>query len=401
MIPPAAQLQPSPATANRKSIVFVSSVFDRAREGPAIYAHYLWEHFSRHAYFDFHLVTPESSIRDSRIHVSGAGTGSLDTYERLQRKALAVAHELGAGTVVHGNAAHSMYRFRDYKGPLILQVNDYDPAEVYKDTLGYLVKLQWKRYLALCWRRGKEAGILKRADLILCNSGYTHAAVLRSYKPDAKRCRVLYKAVATENFVRPAVLPADPFPGMPGQNRLVFVGTNWRRKGLDVLLRALKQAVAKIPQAQLVVIGPEPDAELRALAGKYGVLENVHFAGRVARAELPNMLWHSAIAVLPSRKEALGVAVLEALAAGVAVVATRVGGIPEIIAHPYQGRLVEPEDSAALAETIIRLLSASGELERLARVGPARAAEFGREVMLGKLESIYRQLTERHEKPQP
>lgn len=141
------------------------------------------------------------------------------------------------------------------------------------------------------------------------------------------------------------------------------------RKGLDVLLRA----VAELRDARLVVAlageGPEAPA-LRALVSSLQLGESVRFLGR--RDDAGDLLAACDLFVLPSRAEGLGVAALEALGAARPVVASRVGGLADLIEHERNGLLVPPDDVVALAAAIARLRDDTPLRTRLAAAGPAR-----------------------------
>ena len=106
-------------------------------------------------------------------------------------------------------------------------------------------------------------------------------------------------------------------------------------------------------------------AAIRALLQGAGVAERVYLLGRRTRTEVAALLWHSDVLVLPSRREALGVAVLEGMAASLPVVASRAGGIPEILRPGVEGLLVEPEDAqvgGVAGGSSCRPRSASGDV---------------------------------------
>jgi glycosyltransferase involved in cell wall biosynthesis len=128
-------------------------------------------------------------------------------------------------------------------------------------------------------------------------------------------------------------------------------------------------------------------------ARERGIEDRLHYVGWVHGAEKERVLQDTTIYVLPSYHEGLPVGVLEAMAAGVPVVATRVGGIPDTVQHGCEGELVTPGDVDALTEALDRLLRDTSYRENLGRAGQRRvSAQFDAEVVLERLGTIYRSL---------
>lgn len=141
------------------------------------------------------------------------------------------------------------------------------------------------------------------------------------------------------------------------------------RKGIDVLLRAA--AALHDPRLLFAIAGDGPEAApLRALAVELQLGDAVHFLGR--RDDAGDLLAACDLFVLPSRAEGLGVAALEALGAARAVIATRVGGLADLIADGASGLLVPPADAGALAAAIAKLRDDAALRAKLAAAGPAR-----------------------------
>lgn len=140
---------------------------------------------------------------------------------------------------------------------------------------------------------------------------------------------------------------------------IVSVATWEQKKGLDILLRAFAVIKRSHTGIALVLIGRAGAAEsaLRALASELGIANDVLFLGEVPHAQVGLYLEHAKAFCLPSRAEPFGIAILEAGAYRLPVVATRVGGIPEIVTDGESGLLVEPDDAAALAAALDRVLS--------------------------------------------
>ena len=170
------------------------------------------------------------------------------------------------------------------------------------------------------------------------------------------------------------------------------------RKGVDVLLRALAR-LAERPALWIAGDGPERSG-LEKLSQQLGVASRVRFLG--ARSDAADLLAACDVFVLPSRLEGLGVAALEAMAAGRPVVASKVGGLAESVIEGRTGLLVPPDDPVALAGALQRLLE-DGELRReLGAAGPDRVAEgFLPEQMVEAYESLYAEVVRPSPEPRP
>ena len=165
-----------------------------------------------------------------------------------------------------------------------------------------------------------------------------------------------------------------------------------RRKGLDVLIEALRRLAAEGPPPRLWIAGEGPErGALEAQALRAGLGDRVRLLGR--REDAADLLAACDVFVLPSRREGLGVAALEAMAAGRPVVASRVGGLAAAVLDGRTGLLVPPEDPAALAAAIATLLGDGALRSRLGAAGPARVeADFGAEGMVEAYEKLYREI---------
>jgi glycosyltransferase involved in cell wall biosynthesis len=147
-------------------------------------------------------------------------------------------------------------------------------------------------------------------------------------------------------------------------------------KGPDVLLDAWARVLREVPEAHLQIVGAGPmDASLRTSVDGLPVPSSVRFRGRVARDEVANAIDHARMLVAPSRSEGLGLAILEAMSRGRAVVASDVGGIPELVLDGETGWLVPPERDDLLADAIVALLRDDARCERLGRAGRDRVGD--------------------------
>jgi glycosyltransferase involved in cell wall biosynthesis len=152
-------------------------------------------------------------------------------------------------------------------------------------------------------------------------------------------------------------------PAAPSRFTVLFVGRLYRRKRVDVLLRAAAEALRHIPELEIRVVGNGPcAASLRALGRDLRLENTVAWLGDVTRSQLAEEYNRCSVFCLPSVQEGFGIVLLEAMAARRPIVATRAAAIPEVAPH---GLLVEPDNPRTLAEAI----------EMLYRSPEARAAQ--------------------------
>jgi glycosyltransferase involved in cell wall biosynthesis len=166
-----------------------------------------------------------------------------------------------------------------------------------------------------------------------------------------------------------------------------------RDKGLDVLLEACGLLRARGLDLRLALVGEgEEEAALRAQAQRLGLGESVDFLGAVAPGDLAPHYRAADVVVLPSRREGLGLVLVEALFCQRPVIGTRVGGIPDVVADGETGLLVPPDDPLALAEALAHLLSDPVLATRLAAAGYAHVRQhFSAQVVAQRMAAVYRQ----------
>ncbi len=138
---------------------------------------------------------------------------------------------------------------------------------------------------------------------------------------------------------------------------LYFGRLDWFQKGLDTLLDAAAMVLGERPGLELRVAGRGKDLErCRARASELGIAARVRFLGAVSEAERQTLFAGANVLLMPSRFEGFGMVAAEAMAAGVPLVATEAGSLPEVVSPPGGGVLVPPSDPVALAAAASRLL---------------------------------------------
>ena len=172
---------------------------------------------------------------------------------------------------------------------------------------------------------------------------------------------------------------------------VLAIGRHVPQKGFDVVLRAVAE-LGQTSQGEfdLLLAGDGPEqAALRTLAEELGLAERVRFVGRVEHAQALALFAGCLFFVLPSRHEPFGLVNLEAMAAGKAVVASRVGGVPEIVVDEETGLLIPAEDVSALAGALARLAGDPGLRGRFGAAGHRRAELFAWPTVVERYLAVY------------
>lgn len=227
---------------------------------------------------------------------------------------------------------------------------------------------------------------LRAADWV-CGSSEAILKLGRQLAPDLKsHSSVIHNGIDIPEL-SPVPLPTDT-------PRFLCLGRLAPEKGFDVALTAFATICERFPQASLVVAGDGPThLDLKQQAATLGLSHAVRFVGSVDPLAVPALINEATIVLMPSRQESLPMVALEAAIMARPVVASRVGGLPEVIAHHETGLLVETEDSKAMAEAALFLLERSDLMTHIGQVARRRAQErFSWEQHLAAYDALYQQL---------
>lgn len=230
-----------------------------------------------------------------------------------------------------------------------------------------------------------ETAALRRADavVVLSQQGVRDA---RRSGVTADRTHVVPSGFEPAKFA--GAVAADPFPQV-GRPRIGFVGRLASSKRPDLLLRAFD--LVQQP-AYLVIVGDGPERRrVHAMAAASGRRERVHLTGFVAHERVPAVLASLDLLVLPSDYEELGSVLLEAMATGLPVVATRAGGIPEVVRDGVTGLLVPPGDMQALAGAIDSVLADPQHARKLGGAARHHAEAYAWPHLAQRVATVYEQ----------
>jgi glycosyltransferase involved in cell wall biosynthesis len=260
-------------------------------------------------------------------------------------------------------------------------------------TLWYGAELRWVQG-SLSWLRWLVRWAVRTSDQVVAISSYTASEVKRIADVPV---RVIPYTVGLEDAEQaPPPPPPPPRPSRDGAFRVLFVGRLVERKGVAGLL----DAVGRLPAAlgtRLEIIGEGPERpRLEAQIRQAGLHDRVVLRGRVSTADLRAAYAAADVLVLPSvldsrsDTEGLGVVLLEAMSYGVPVIASRIGGIPDIVGDGETGLLVPPGDPGALAAALERLAVDPGLRQRLGSAGREHVrAHFSWDSIVARWEECY------------
>ena len=237
-------------------------------------------------------------------------------------------------------------------------------------------------------KRVAAHALLGTADVLVAQSRWTHdlaCDVLRELGLAERTGRVRVIPLGTDpELFRPGLDPAPLIAGhgLPAGRWLLTVARLVPHKGMDTTIRALALLALRYPDLRYAIVGQGPErGALEDLARGEGVAERVHFLSGLGDESLPLAYALATVYVGASRQtakdvEGFGIALLEAQAAGIPVVAGQSGGIPDAVQDGVTGVLTDPEDPAAVAAAIAGLLDDPGRAQQFGAAGRAAVERF-------------------------
>ncbi|HSE40481.1 MAG TPA: glycosyltransferase family 4 protein [Acidobacteriota bacterium] len=225
---------------------------------------------------------------------------------------------------------------------------------------------------------------IRSADWVTAVSKATLSDTLQLVPEIANRSSVIYNGLEFPD------LPHNPISFHKSQ--ILYIGRLAHEKGVDIAITAFASVQKYFPDARMVIAGDGPARiELEQQAASVNLNDSIKFTGWISPEKVPELLNQSAIVVMPSRyREPLGLVAIEAAQMCRPVVATRVGGLPEVVKHEETGLLCEKENAHALTEAILFLLKHPDEAIKMGQLGNRRAAEvFGLEKFIENYEKLY------------
>ena len=301
----------------------------------------------------------------------GGRQGSLDPLLENRRQ-VAKLKQTFAPDLVHINSYGQSILFHlntssAYPAPMLLTLHQPLPHE----PVGHQTLL---------------GSLLRTLDWVTTSSESVLAQIRELVPEITPRSSVIY------NGLTPPVFGLQPISFDPP--RLLCLGRLVKSKGFDLALAAFARVIERFPTARLVVAGEGPQAgKLKQQTIELGLTECVEFVGGVRPEKVVDLIAHSTLVLMPSRLEGFGLVALEAGAMARPVIATCVGGLPEVIVHGETGLLVNQENSPALADAIALLLDHTDVAVQMGQAGRRRVGEaFSWERCVDAYDTVYQKL---------
>ena len=229
------------------------------------------------------------------------------------------------------------------------------------------------------WRIDEKT---RRARFVACISAFCRAQLMCfAGRADWDKLKIIHCGIEPTRYA----------PSRHEGQTLLFTGRLAGVKGVPVLLRALSALAPRHPELRLRLIGDGPErAVLEAMAAELGIAARTEFLGYRSQAEVAEALTEADVFVLPSFAEGVPVVLMEAMAAQVPVVTTRIAGVPELVDHGVSGLLVPPGEAEALTEALEALLADPDLRRSMGAAGRAKVeAHFTAKTEAAKLSALF------------
>jgi len=243
------------------------------------------------------------------------------------------------------------------------------------------------RFLMKVYNRSLGRLSLRKADKIIATTKLEADFLVNVAGADPNKIKVIPEGVDLDLF-KPSRTKLE------SERVILFVGRIAPEKGLIYLVKAVPRVASVFPSMPILIVGEDQGIQkhLVKVAEKLKVEKIVHFLGPKFGYELARTYQKARIFVLPSLYETFGLAILEAMATGLPVVATRVGGIPELVEDGRNGILISPRDHRALAEAIIELLSDRELSLKISERNTKKAKRYSWKSIAARVEGVYKDL---------
>ncbi|WP_247236061.1 glycosyltransferase family 4 protein [Telluribacter sp. SYSU D00476] len=349
-------------------ILFCTNTFENVQNGPSKFANHLLEINQRFEGIEIRILTEDIStsrldsykgqvIRvDPKINPLTRPWGFLYRMFPYYRACASLRAEYPYDIVIFNNAITGIWAARKLPVPVIGMINDY--TSLTHSWVSFDASWQWFRRFIFKWSERLACSV---EDGILVNSEYLFNQVKATYGVPSAKLRIVYKGLK--------VYPMPIRSPIPSQSsiKVLFVKSDYKLGGLYDVINALSSIAERT--FELYVVGPALRFKEDIVKATTSTHVQIRFVGPATQQEVYGYMQHCDLFVVPSYKEALGVANLEALMNGIPVITSQVGGIPETMDHGTNGWMVPPGQVDKLADTIRHVIANPAERQEKQQKG--------------------------------
>jgi len=292
-------------------------------------------------------------------------------------------------------------------GKALLTLRKVNPDMIHAQSVkigitGFLAKkLLKKPYIV--WGRGTDVYLRWFIEKLISRSVLKNADAVISLTEDMKQ--EMQKIYNRQIFVIPNGVELRKFENLSKESArrklhveanekiILFAGRLHFLKGVRYLIEAMDVVRNEVVKTRLILVGDGGERDyLEGIVKELNLEGYITFVGQVSHEEVPYYMIAADAFVLPSLSEGFPVVILEAMASGLSIIATRVGGLPEVVRDRENGFLVEPKNSQQIAEKILTLLKDDKEREKISSNNKRKAMEYSWDNITSMLEEIYQKL---------
>ena len=328
-------------------IIICSPTFQNVTHGPANFANHIFEFLTLQNH-QVKLITHDSSKRSDDIYLIErpiyrpiAFFWEVILSYRLYKKIKEIRKSFEADHIIFMTARLAFYPsmfLRRIK--LIGLVNDYRASSAIENfSIFKRESYHWIRSFMI------ENFCVNKMTKVICCSDFVSKFITSKYKLENRNVKTIYQGVDLEqfNFIHPRRISK-------GRIRILFLKSDFEIGGLKYLIKAL--SLLESHEFELIVCGVD-----KLLSSKDIRNVDINYKGQVSRKEVVDYLGKSDILCIPSLSEGLGIALIEGLAMGIPVIASNVGGVPEVLDKGKNGYLVVPKDIRQLSANISKVIN--------------------------------------------
>jgi len=383
------------------NICVVTQQFTNVYSGVGLHANILVDYL-RNKDHSVTLILPESQIPTKHSRALSIKTVKNPHFISSQARWFSLSFSFSnAIKELERNSAIDIIHFTDVresffcntKIPIIGNINDTYSADIrglryykryYSDWF-----IRWLYYFIV---HQIEFIKLSKPSCVIANSLFTFKTIKSKYPFSKIKLALCYKSVDIERYSK--VLKEREYKKSRfSEPVILFVGGNMQRKGVSDIINASPGVIKQYPNVRFIIVGGDKAIDnFRNKARKLGVDSNFSFTGWCSQEKIIDYYREATLFIMPSLTEALGVTFLEAMAAGVPVIGTDTGGIPEIIKDGENGRLVPVNSPKAIAKTINELLSDKSAQTRMTEKALETVQNFSIDNMMKCTMDVYKKV---------